>query len=141
MSDILSAISDDIEEYEDLCQQFGEQVQRSDDGSPDCYGSHAKILKKRAKEAEETIRIATLNRSPEMRAMCTMLVALLGRLENKGLARMIKTDPVLHAWWKHNRKKYYAGKAERAAELQRQHLATHAKRKLSPRERNALGVS
>lgn len=46
MGSIMSAISDDIDTYEGLCQQYGEKVQYTH-GGPDCYGSHAADLKKR----------------------------------------------------------------------------------------------
>lgn len=51
MSDIISAIHDDMNEYEDLCRRFGEEVVRKWVGYqhlPDCYSEHAKILVKRA---------------------------------------------------------------------------------------------
>lgn len=51
MGDILSAIADDIREYERRCKKYGEEVQiiRSGWGepSPDCYGVHAEELKRR----------------------------------------------------------------------------------------------
>jgi hypothetical protein len=43
MSDILSAIQDDIDEYKGLCELYRETVEYSD-GSPDCYGDHCKEL-------------------------------------------------------------------------------------------------
>lgn len=54
MGSIMSAIRDDIEEYEALCERYGERPQYSY-GSADCYGEHAKELKKRA-EADEPAR-------------------------------------------------------------------------------------
>ena len=54
MGSILSAIDDDMEEYRALCKHFGESVQSSKDAYgnwlPDCYGEHAKSLKKRRQE-------------------------------------------------------------------------------------------
>lgn len=51
MSDIMSAISYDIEIYEDLCERFNEEVQYSRDyyGNMlvDCYGEHAEKLRKK----------------------------------------------------------------------------------------------
>ena len=53
MSDIISAIKDDMNEYEDLCRQYGETPIRTPDrwGKMllDCYGNHAQDLKKRAR--------------------------------------------------------------------------------------------
>ncbi|MES3004592.1 MAG: hypothetical protein V4690_00595 [Patescibacteria group bacterium] len=46
----MSAISDDIREYEFLCGKYNEKVVYSDDRSPDCYGSHAKKLITRARQ-------------------------------------------------------------------------------------------
>lgn len=45
MSDIIKAIHDDMEEYRDLCRKYGEEVQMLR-GDPDCYGQHAKKLKR-----------------------------------------------------------------------------------------------
>jgi hypothetical protein len=47
MGSLTSAIRDDILDYVRRCQIFGEDVQYSPDGSPDCYGSHAEKLSKR----------------------------------------------------------------------------------------------
>jgi hypothetical protein len=53
MGSIMSAISDDIDTYEALCEKYGEKVQHDHHG-PDCYGKHATELKARnAKEQEE----------------------------------------------------------------------------------------
>jgi len=41
---IISAISDDIDEYEALCERYGETVQYKSSG-PDCYGPHCDELK------------------------------------------------------------------------------------------------
>ncbi len=53
MSDILSAIHDDMNEYEYLCRQYGEEIQKTPDrwGNMlvDCYGQHASDLKARAR--------------------------------------------------------------------------------------------
>jgi hypothetical protein len=49
MGNILSAIHDDIDDYERHCKQFGERPV-CDRGGPDPYGPHAKSLKKRAQE-------------------------------------------------------------------------------------------
>lgn len=51
MSDILSAIYDDIQEYEFLCRKYNEEIRYSENQfgirSPDCYGLHATELEKR----------------------------------------------------------------------------------------------
>lgn len=51
MTDIISAIADDIEEYIDLCKKFGEKVQYKRDAYDnlieDCYGEHAEKLRQR----------------------------------------------------------------------------------------------
>lgn len=53
MGSIMSAIRDDIEEYEALCEKYGEKVQRKPTAQgvplPDCYGAHAGQLKFRAR--------------------------------------------------------------------------------------------
>ena len=50
MSNIFSAIIDDINAYESLCRLYDEEVVYIDSGhTPDCYGEHAKMLKKRHK--------------------------------------------------------------------------------------------
>lgn len=46
MGDILKAISEDTDEYMELCRRYGEKPRYSL-GSPDCYGEHAKELKRR----------------------------------------------------------------------------------------------
>ncbi len=48
MGSIISAISDDIDEYEALCRKYGEKIQYSY-GSADCYGEHADSLKYRSR--------------------------------------------------------------------------------------------
>lgn len=52
MGSIMSAIRDDIAEYEALCDKYVEAVQRRPDAYgnmlPDCYGDHAAGLKFRA---------------------------------------------------------------------------------------------
>jgi uncharacterized protein YeaO (DUF488 family) len=54
MSNILSAIQDDIDEYEALCRRFKEPIQTKYDSYgnnlPDCYGAHALALKTRLRE-------------------------------------------------------------------------------------------
>jgi len=47
----MSAIRDDIEDYEALCGRYGEEVRYSH-GSADCYGKHADSLKERARRDE-----------------------------------------------------------------------------------------
>lgn len=51
MGDIIKAIYDDIQEYENLCRHYGEKVRMKktahDMSLPDCYGKHAKELKHR----------------------------------------------------------------------------------------------
>lgn len=50
MGSINSAISDDMDDYKDLCKKFNEKPQYTPDhyGNMllDCYGSHAEKLKK-----------------------------------------------------------------------------------------------
>ena len=140
MSNILKAISDDHDEYTALCQKFGEQMQFKD-GKPDLYGSHARELGRRAHDEDEAIRIAGVERSAEYRTLRSMLVGLLGRIEDKGLAsNFIDADFSLRAWWKNNRKAYDDSRAAWAAEQERERLVKQAKRKLSPKERKVLGV-
>jgi len=51
MGSILSRISDDIREYERLCEKYNEPVQY-DGNTPDCYGKHAmQLQRKQAKMA------------------------------------------------------------------------------------------
>lgn len=51
MGSIISAINDDIKEYEYLCKKFNEKPQSSPDAYGnmllDCYGKHAMELKER----------------------------------------------------------------------------------------------
>lgn len=47
MGNIVSAISDDINEYERLCAEYCEPIHMTGRGIPDCYGTHAKELKSR----------------------------------------------------------------------------------------------
>jgi adenylate cyclase class IV len=49
MTDIISAICDDIDNYVSLCAKYGHKVRSSENGSPDCYGAHAKKLERREK--------------------------------------------------------------------------------------------
>ncbi len=57
MGNILSAIQDDIKEYEYLCRKYKEEVQTKFDAygnrGPDCYGSHAQELKNRLQEESQ----------------------------------------------------------------------------------------
>jgi hypothetical protein len=46
MSDLLSAIYDDIEDYKRLCKKYKEEPQFHD-GTIECYGAHAKALEDR----------------------------------------------------------------------------------------------
>lgn len=46
MGDILSAISDDMGDYVELCRYFNVDVVYKD-GHPDCYSEHAKELAER----------------------------------------------------------------------------------------------
>lgn len=55
MSDIISAIHDDMDEYEYLCEKYNEQPQYKQDNWGnnllDCYGEHAKdLLNRKRKE-------------------------------------------------------------------------------------------
>jgi len=49
MGSIMSAIRDDIEEYEALCAKYGEKVHYKPTAQgvqlPDCYGAHADAMK------------------------------------------------------------------------------------------------
>lgn len=51
MSDIVSTIADDVEEYEQLCMMYDEEIQLEQDiygkWSPACYCQHATELRKR----------------------------------------------------------------------------------------------
>lgn len=59
MGSILSAISDDINEYRWLCQHFREKVQHERGVyGPDCYGPHAKLLERRYARQREVGEIA-----------------------------------------------------------------------------------
>jgi hypothetical protein len=53
MGSIMSAIRDDIDEYEALCEKYGEEVQRKPTVQgimlPDAYGEHADALKFRSR--------------------------------------------------------------------------------------------
>lgn len=53
MGSIMSAIRDDIEEYEALCAKYGEKVHHKPTAQgvplPDCYGEHAAQLKFRSR--------------------------------------------------------------------------------------------
>jgi hypothetical protein len=53
MGSIMSAIRDDIEEYEALCAKYGEKVRTKPTAQgvqlPDCYGKHAAEMKFRAR--------------------------------------------------------------------------------------------
>ncbi len=53
MGSIMSAIRDDIEEYEALCEKYGEKVSYKPTAQgvqlPDCYGDHAAQLKFRSR--------------------------------------------------------------------------------------------
>ena len=49
MGSIMSAIRDDIEEYEALCSKYGEGIQYSPSGSAACYSDHAARLKFRSR--------------------------------------------------------------------------------------------
>lgn len=69
MGDILKAIHDDMEEYEDLCQKYGEEVQSTPTSQgvylPDCYGNHARQLKERARKDNQIRNEALLKLSDE----------------------------------------------------------------------------
>ena len=51
MGSLLSAVADDIAEYEWLCMKYDEEIQLTQDvygnWSPDCYSTHAAELKHR----------------------------------------------------------------------------------------------
>lgn len=51
MGSVISAINDDMDEYEHLCEKYGEKVQYWT-GGPHCYGEHALGLKKRLREEQ-----------------------------------------------------------------------------------------
>lgn len=49
MSDLMSRIHDDINDYLELCRRFGEKpVYSRDHSGPECYGAHARKLELRA---------------------------------------------------------------------------------------------
>jgi hypothetical protein len=50
MGSIISAIRDDIAEYEKLCADYAEPIHMDERGVPDCYGRHATELKERARK-------------------------------------------------------------------------------------------
>lgn len=54
MTDIASAVNDDIKEYMALCKKYNESVLYSEDGWPDCYGEHARKLQDRRREEFKT---------------------------------------------------------------------------------------
>ncbi len=60
MGSIISAIHDDMEDYERLCERYGEKPHVKPDvrGIPllDCYGAHASKLKERERLEWETDR-------------------------------------------------------------------------------------
>ena len=60
MSDLMSAICDDIREYRRLCELYDEDVQYQDDyyGIPveNCYGEHATKLKEKHNENQRNRR-------------------------------------------------------------------------------------
>lgn len=54
MSDICSAIHDDIQDYIRLCSKYGETVKYTDScRTEDCYGNHADKLRKRERSEVE----------------------------------------------------------------------------------------
>lgn len=52
MSDLISAIHDDMSEYVRLCQAFGQDIKYDSNGNPDCYSVHARKLERRAEREE-----------------------------------------------------------------------------------------
>lgn len=52
MSDICSAIDNDIEGYRRLCSKYGEEVHYSSNSTEDCYGKHAEKLRRREMKEE-----------------------------------------------------------------------------------------
>jgi hypothetical protein len=53
VSDILSAIQDDIDQYKELCALYKEEVRYTDGNSPDCYGKHSDKLLARQRQARK----------------------------------------------------------------------------------------
>lgn len=55
MSDLMSAIRDDIKEYRCLCKLFDEEIKYTKDHYgiliEDCYGKHAEKLRNRKRES------------------------------------------------------------------------------------------
>lgn len=47
MSNIMARIHEDEEEYQELCQLFGEPMAFKESGRPDVYGKHAEELRRR----------------------------------------------------------------------------------------------
>lgn len=135
MGSILSAISDDIDEYLSLCRQYNENV-ISNNGSPDCYGEHAKSLKKRYRDEIEASRVREVNSSPEVR----MMIRLLGRLEDCRLALVIDADPELNKWWKKNRGEYDKENKRKKEVKKQKQIALKARSKLTPEERKVLRI-
>lgn len=61
MSDLMSAIRDDMDEYESLCHKYGEEIQYSKDAynyrMVDCYGKHAEELKEKNRKEQFISRV------------------------------------------------------------------------------------
>lgn len=60
VSDLLSAIADDIKEYEELCEKYKEKPEMQG-GSPNPYGNHCRRLQERL----EKDRISPLRRKKD----------------------------------------------------------------------------
>lgn len=60
MGDVLSATSDDMQDYSFLCKRYGEEPQSKPDAwgnsTLDCYGKHARGLKQRLREERDSTR-------------------------------------------------------------------------------------
>lgn len=54
MSDLISAVCDDMDEYVSLCEKYGHKVRYDSNDNPDCYGVHAGKLERREQDEEES---------------------------------------------------------------------------------------
>lgn len=66
MGSIMSAIEDEMVEYERRCEKYGEKVVYTT-GGPDCYGTHALQLKDRERAEHEAKRNSTMGHYDECR--------------------------------------------------------------------------
>jgi hypothetical protein len=69
-----------------------------------------------------------------------MLCGICDRSEANGMPGLITADPALWAWWQQHQKQDGARKAHEAAQVKRYELMQAAAKKLTPEEREALGI-